>query len=176
MSSKCQGSLYSTLSLTSSSHPCSPSICNLNLTLLLTRSPYLARAVSSLSRMRAGLLSRFDHTRSPILSLSVHIGYYDQIFFVKSHSFITLEPFYLILDAAIFWLVYQSDDSDPVNPLILPPHSAGTREANNVANHRSAKGRASYATMHRPHQESRQGDRLLAYPRTFLPCGAQRRC
>ena len=176
MSSKCQGSLYKALSLTSSSHPSWPSMCSLNSMRLLARSPYLARAVSALSRIMAGLFSPRDHIRSPILSLSVHIGYYDQIFFVKSHSFITLEPFYLILDAAIFWLVYQSDDPNPVNPLILPPHSAGTREANNVANHRSAKGWPPYATMHRPHQESRQGDRLLAFPRRFQPCGAQRRC
>ena len=150
-------------------------MCSLNSMRLLARSPYLARAVSALSRMMAGLFSlRRPYEVIPILSLSVHIGYYDQIFFVKSHSFITLEPFYLILDAAIFWLVYQSDDPDPVNPFILSPHSAGTREANNVANHRSAKGRTSYATMHHSrHQGSQQGDHSLGCPMQFGACGAR---
>ena len=100
---------------------------------LLARSPYLARAVSALSRMMAGLFSPRDHMRSPILSLSVHIGYYDQIFFVKSHSFVALEPLYFVLDSAIFGLGYENHDPKTVNPLILATHATGTGESYNVS-------------------------------------------
>jgi len=176
VSRECQGSLYCVLSRTSSNHPCSPSMWSLNLHLLLAMSPYLARAVSSLSRRIAGLSSRKLYSRSPTFSLSVHVADNDQILLVETHAFLTFQPLDFVKFSLLFWLVDAGHNTNTVNPFILPPYSAGTGDPYEVTKSRRSEWGSPCKSMHRPRQGFRQGDHSLAYPPKSPPCAERRRC